>query len=79
MEETGRLIVSVKPDAQFQMQLLDISDQTSVDSFYAAAVRQFGRIDYAASVAGLAHNAQPLHEITEATFDRQYAVNQKGV
>lgn len=79
MEETRRLVAEKYPKVQCRLQKLDITDEASVDNFYASAIASFSRIDYAANVAGAPQRAVPIPEISEATFDKQYAVNQKGV
>lgn len=79
MEETRRLILAEYPDAAVAMRHMDVSSETSVEEFYSFAVSQFGSIDYAAHVAGVAQTPTPIHQNPDAVFDRVYAVNQRGV
>ena len=55
----------------------------SVDSDVAALVRSaldaHGRVDVIVNNAGTTHRNQPLLEVTEAEFDRIYAVNVKSL
>ncbi len=57
-------------------------DVTSADDLAAAvavATGRFGRLDVLCNNAGYSHLAMPLHELPEEDFDRQFAVNVKGV
>lgn len=53
----------------------DITQQASVDQIVAAAG---GRIDALANVAGINDDFSPLHETSDATWDRVIAVNLTG-
>jgi 2-hydroxycyclohexanecarboxyl-CoA dehydrogenase len=55
----------------------DISDRPSVDATFAAVVDEFGGLDVLANVAGVDDGA-PAAEITDAAWDRVFAVNVKG-
>ena len=79
MEETRSLILETYPDAIVEIGKLDVTDEALVDQFYSNKAARFGSIDYAANVAGAPQAAAPIHENTAATFDKVFAVNQKGV
>ncbi|OAL44230.1 NAD(P)-binding protein [Pyrenochaeta sp. DS3sAY3a] len=55
----------------------DVTFEDSVNSLVQAAVAKFGRVDYACNVAGILLPGYTT-ECSAATFDKQYAVNQRG-
>jgi 3-oxoacyl-[acyl-carrier protein] reductase len=55
----------------------DIARRDDIRRLFAAAVRQFGRLDIFVANAGHAV-FKPLADITEDDFDRTYAVNARG-
>ena len=57
---------------------LDVRDQASIDATVKAAVERFGGIDILVNNAAV-FDMQPLLEATEASFDRQFAINVKGL
>ena len=57
----------------------DVSDSNSVAEMVSAAEAQIGDIDILVNNAGIAHAPAPLEEISEADFDRIFAVNAKSV
>jgi D-sorbitol dehydrogenase (acceptor) len=57
---------------------LDVGRQESIDAMVGAVVGRHGRIDILVNNAGVFDMA-PLLEITEASFDRQFAINVKGL
>ncbi|MCP5366968.1 MAG: SDR family oxidoreductase [Hyphomicrobiales bacterium] len=57
----------------------DVSDGTQVAAMVRAAVDGFGGLDIVVNNAGYTHLNMPLTEVTEADFDRVYAVNVKSV
>ena len=60
-------------------QPIDVSDRESVHAMVAAAVREFGKIDLAANVAGVPQRPTPLHETTVELWDKTHAVNDRGL
>ncbi|MFJ9762009.1 SDR family NAD(P)-dependent oxidoreductase [Streptomyces sp. NPDC101149] len=56
----------------------DVSNLADLDRFYAKIASEKGRIDVIFAAAGIA-NAQPLAEMTEENFDKQFAINTKGL
>src|SRR3954452_754721 len=57
---------------------LDVRDPASIDATAKAAVEQFGGIDILVNNAAV-FDMQPLLEAIEASFDRQFAINVKGL
>ena len=77
-EETVQLIRENGGTAAFHY--CDVSRSSDVEAMVGAAVDRFGRLDFAANIAGV-HNAAPeaLADASEETWDRIIAVNLKGV
>jgi acetoin reductase-like protein len=57
---------------------LDVRDPASIDATVKAAVERFGGIDILVNNAAV-FDMQPLLEATEASFDRQFVINVKGL
>ena len=57
----------------------DVSDGGSVAEMVAAAEVELGDIDILVNNAGISHEPAPLEEVSEADFDRVFAVNAKSV
>ncbi len=57
----------------------DVSKKADVDGLVAAAVKVFGGLDILVNNAGITHKNQSLMTVTEAEFDRIYAVNVKSI
>lgn len=57
----------------------NIADESLNKALVEAALESFGRLDIAINNAGIAHTPAPVHEMTEAIMDSQFAVNVKGV
>lgn len=57
----------------------DVSQESAVHAMAAAAVEHFGGLDIVVNNAGTTHRNQPLLDVTEAEFDRVYAVNVKSI
>ena len=57
---------------------LDVRDQASIDATVAAAVERLGRIDILVNNAAVFDMA-PILEITPQSFDRQFAINVRGL
>lgn len=56
---------------------VDVRDRASVDAMVQQVVAAFGRLDILINNAAVFELA-PILEITEASFDRQFAINTKG-
>jgi 3-oxoacyl-[acyl-carrier protein] reductase len=57
----------------------DVTDPAQVKAMIGAAVENFGRLDILINNAGTSHLRQPMIEVTEADFDRTFAVNVKSI
>jgi 3-oxoacyl-[acyl-carrier protein] reductase len=57
----------------------DISRASDVKAVAKAAIDHFGGIDILVNNAGIGHKPQPLDTISEADFDRIFAINAKSV
>jgi NAD(P)-dependent dehydrogenase (short-subunit alcohol dehydrogenase family) len=57
----------------------DVSSSAEVEALIRKAVSTYGRIDCAFNNAGIESRVSNIADITEAEFDRQIAVNLKGV
>ncbi len=57
----------------------DVADGRAVEFAIAEVVRRFGRIDAVHNNAGIASPSLPLHETSEADWDRLQSVNVKSV
>ena len=55
----------------------DVSREADVVAMIEAAIAQFGALDIVVNNAGVTHRNRPMLEVTEAEFDRIYAVNVK--
>ena len=55
----------------------DITDIPQIEALFTACISRYGRPDIVVSNAGVA-TLVPLSEVTEAEFDRVFAVNAKG-
>jgi len=60
-------------------QAVDVADAASVEAMAEAARAAFGRVDILVNNAGITHLPQPMEEVSEAEFDRVFAVNAKSV
>ena len=58
---------------------VDVADATDVRLMMEAAELHFGRIDILVNNAGVTHLPQALEEVSEADFDRIFAVNMKAI
>jgi 3-oxoacyl-[acyl-carrier protein] reductase len=58
---------------------VDVSDDASVADMAAAAIAACGQIDILVNNAGVTHLPMPLEDVSEAEFDRVFAVNGKSV
>jgi 3-oxoacyl-[acyl-carrier protein] reductase len=57
----------------------DVTDGAQVARAVDDAVTAFGGLDIVVNNAGWTHRNKPMLEVTEAEFDRVYAVNVKGI
>lgn len=57
----------------------DVSQRQDVEAMVRVATEAFGGLDIVVNNAGTTHRNRPLMEVTEAEFDRIYAVNVKSI
>jgi 3-oxoacyl-[acyl-carrier protein] reductase len=57
----------------------DVTRDADTGRMVEAATARFGRLDVLVNNAGVTHANQPLTDVTEADFDRVYAVNVKAL
>jgi len=57
----------------------DVTRRADIDNLVAQTIKRFGTIDIVVNNAGWTHKNQPLLDVTEAEFDRVYAVNVKSI
>lgn len=57
----------------------DVSDGGSVQDMAQAGLDRFGRVDILVNNAGTTHLPAPMENVTEADFDKVFAVNCKSV
>jgi 3-oxoacyl-[acyl-carrier protein] reductase len=57
----------------------DVADKADVDAAVQATLAGFGALDIVVNNAGTTHVNKPFLDVTEAEFERVFAVNVKGV
>jgi 3-oxoacyl-[acyl-carrier protein] reductase len=57
----------------------DVTNKTDIDNLVAQTVKRFGTLDIVVNNAGWTHKNQPMLEVSEADFDRVYAINVKSI
>jgi 3-oxoacyl-[acyl-carrier protein] reductase len=58
---------------------VDVSKRDEVEAMVGEAVKSFGGLDIVVNNAGTTHRNQPMLDVTEAEFDRIFAVNVKSI
>jgi NAD(P)-dependent dehydrogenase (short-subunit alcohol dehydrogenase family) len=58
---------------------VDVSSGDEVRALFAYAMAELGGIDVVVNNAGIDHKPAPMHELSDDDFDRNIAVNLKGV
>lgn len=58
---------------------VDVSKAPDVANLLAVALQTFGSADIVVNNAGTTYRRKPIHEVTEAEFDRVFAVNVKSI
>jgi NAD(P)-dependent dehydrogenase (short-subunit alcohol dehydrogenase family) len=56
-----------------------VSDEAAVQAFIDGTIERFGRVDYAANVAGVTRLGPGTAELSNAVWDEDYAINLKGL
>jgi galactitol 2-dehydrogenase len=62
---------------QARAQVIDVTDQTSIDAGFAAAITDMGALDILINNAAL-FEAAPITQITRASYNKLFAVNVAG-
>jgi 3-oxoacyl-[acyl-carrier protein] reductase len=57
----------------------DVSKDADTGAMLAGALKHFGKVDIVVNNAGVSHRNQPMLDVTEADFDRVFAINVKSV
>ncbi len=57
----------------------DVGSEEATDSYFAAALERFGRVDGLHANAGIAEPGRPIAESSPADFDRMIRINLRGV
>lgn len=58
---------------------VDVRNRASVESWIASTKERYGRIDGAVNMAGIICKTSSVAELSDADWDRSFAVNTKGV
>ena len=78
IEEAVATLQQQGPAEQVMGVALDVCDQGSIDAMIDAVTQRFGGIDILVNNAAVFDMA-PVLEVTTASFDKQFAVNTKGM
>ena len=87
-EEGARLVVNdinaeggvrVAKEARGEFVQADVSKSADWAKLVQATTAKFGRLDIVVNNAGWTHRRKPYLEVTEAEFDKVYAVNVKSI
>lgn len=57
----------------------DVAKARSVEKAFTRAIARLGKLDILVNNAGISHRNQPMLNVTEAEFDRVFAVNVKSI
>lgn len=57
----------------------DVTKRADIDAAIAATLKAFGALDILVNNAGVSHVNKPVLEISEAEYDRVFAINVKGL
>ena len=76
-ERVAREIVSSGGQARFVQ--ADVSKDAEVARLIESVLENYGGVDIVVNNAGITHRNRPMLEVTEAEFDRVYAVNVKSL
>ena len=77
-EKAGRAVAdTIGEDAIFVR--CDVAQRADIDAAIAATLKAFGALDILVNNAGVSHVNKPVLEISEAEYDRVFAINVKGL
>ncbi|MEO6271056.1 MAG: SDR family oxidoreductase [Lautropia sp.] len=57
----------------------DVSKDSDTKGLLAGTLKHFGKVDIVINNAGVSHRNQPVLNVSEAEFDRVYAINVKSI
>ena len=80
-ETGGRRVAQViqQQGGQAEFQKTDVTKDAEVKALVEAAVKRFGRVDIMINNAGYTHKNQSMLNVSEAEFDKIFAVNVKAI
>ena len=80
-EEMGNGIAKQAQDAghSITFKRVDVTSGDDVRALFKFAMQELGGLDVVVNNAGIDHKPAPMHELSEEDFDRNIAVNLKGV
>jgi len=80
-EEMGEAVAKQGQDAgnSIVFKKVDVTSGDEVQALFDFAVETLGGLDVVVNNAGIDHKPSPMHELSEDEFDRNIAVNLKGV
>ncbi|WP_350642532.1 SDR family NAD(P)-dependent oxidoreductase [Psychrobacter sp. HY3-MNA-CIBAN-0198] len=80
-EEMGAAVAKQGQDAgnSIVFKKVDVTSGDEVRTLFAFAMETLGGLDVVVNNAGIDHQPAPMHELSDEDFDRNIAVNLKGV
>ncbi|KIY63801.1 3-oxoacyl-reductase [Cylindrobasidium torrendii FP15055 ss-10] len=69
---------ATNPDFKTSMSGTDIADAQQVDTMVSTAMKAFGRLDYAANIAGVLETSHPTAELPIEEYDSVMQINSRG-
>ena len=80
-EEMGNGIAKQAQDAghSITFKRVDVTSGDDVRALFKFAMQELGGLDVVVNNAGIDHKPAPMHELSDEDFDRNIAVNLKGV
>ena len=80
-EEMGNDIAKQAQDAghSITFKRVDVTSGDDVRALFKFAMQELGGLDVVVNNAGIDHKPAPMHELSDEDFDRNIAVNLKGV
>ncbi|KAL4861579.1 hypothetical protein BDV12DRAFT_207944 [Aspergillus spectabilis] len=79
IEKTKQIIERETSGIAVWATVCDVNNDAAVQAFIDGAVERFGRIDYAANVAGITRLGPGTAELSNAGWDEDYAINLRGL
>lgn len=79
LDETVKVVLEAVPEAEILSALADVSKEADVDSYVAATMERFGRIDGFFNNAGIEGRQNLTENFTADEFDKVVAINLRGV